>query len=266
MNRGSIEIRGGGDPSPIGEGEVVRECLDGASHPIAARAAQLNEVLRRRKGDEEASVIAQDPAEFLRIHPRRDRQDDRKGAVGVGHKAIGICHNPLTSGVAPGSGISGRNRDVDTMGIAARLEGKGAEVKTVTAARIKNGVGRRCIDDRSDSAQQWLGEAAVVQSPPGCDGSRRVARLRGSPLLRLEQVDVSAARDVKRMFARTEPPPFFSNQRHVAAADGAKEHELSVADSESAEIPAPVPETVSCYTVCVFDWSFRLNVTCFVSD
>ena len=40
------------------------------------------------------------------------------------------------------------------------------------------------------------------------------------------------------MFARTEQSPFLANQRHVAVADGAEEHELSVANGESVAIPA----------------------------
>ena len=119
MNSGSVEIRGDGDASPVGKRKVACKCLDGAGHPIAARTTQLNEVLRRRKGDEEVSVVAQDSAEFSRVHPCRDRQDDRERAIGVRHEAIGISHNPLASGVAPGGGINGPNRDVDTMSIEA---------------------------------------------------------------------------------------------------------------------------------------------------
>ena len=109
-----------------------------------------------------------------------------------------------------------------------------AEVETVAAAGIENDVAGRCGHDLRDGAQQRLGHAAIVQSPPRRDGSRRVARLLGSPLLRLEQVDVSAARDVERMSARTEQSPLLAHQRHVAIADGAEEHALPI---ETASIP-----------------------------
>src|SRR6202011_3956781 len=81
-----------------------------------------------------------------------------------------------------------------------------------------------------DCVQQRLGRAAIVQSPPCSDGSRRVARLLGSTFLRLEQVDVSAARDVEGMSTRTEQPPLLAHQRRVAATDGAKKHASSLAN------------------------------------
>jgi len=69
-----------------------------------------------------------------------------------------------------------------------------------------------------------------VQSPARSYGSHCVARILGSPFLRLEQVDVSATRDVEGMSTRTEQPPLLAHQRHVAAADGAEEHASSVTD------------------------------------
>src|SRR5713101_6559756 len=110
------------------------------------------------------------------------------------------------------------------MRIEAGLASEGAEVETVTAAGIENDVPRACDDHLRDGVQQRLGRAAIVQSPPRCYGSRSVARALRSPLLRLEQVDVSATRDVERMSARTEQSPLSAPQRHVAIADGAEEH------------------------------------------
>ena len=75
MNGGSVEVGSGGDEAPIDEREGARECLDGSGHSIAAPAAKLCKILRSGKGDQEASVVAQDTPEFARIHPRRDRQD-----------------------------------------------------------------------------------------------------------------------------------------------------------------------------------------------
>ncbi len=99
-----------------------------------------------------------------------------------------------------------------------------AEVEPVTAAGIENHIAGRGGHDLLDRAQQRLGHTAIVQSPPPGDGGSRVARMLGSALLRLKQVDVSAARDVERMAARTEQPPLLAQQRHVAAADGTLEH------------------------------------------
>ena len=187
------------------------------------------EILRRGKGDQQASVVAQDTPEFARIHPRRDRQDDRERAVGVRHEAIGIGHDPLAFGVAPRRGIHGRNRDVDAMRIEAGLASEAAEVETVAAAGIENDVARAT---RPSSPRSRRSSGSVT--PRSCNRRRaataaaRVARLLGSPILRLEQVDVSAARDVERMSARTNHSPLLARQRQVAAADGAEEHDSIV--------------------------------------
>src|SRR4029078_5786754 len=58
--------------------------------------------------------------------------------------------------------------------------------------------------------------------------SCRVARLLRSPLLRMQQVDVSAARDVERMSARTNQSPLLADQCHMTVADGTEEHTANV--------------------------------------
>ena len=121
-------------------------------------------------------VISQDTPEFARIHPRRDRQDDRERAVGVRQEAIGIGNDPLASGVAPCRCINGRNRDVDAMRLEARLASEGAEVKTVTAAGIENDVARRC-DDRSP---RWRRSSGSV-TPRSCNRRRPATAAAVSP-------------------------------------------------------------------------------------
>ena len=61
--------------------------------------------------------------------------------------------------------------------------------------------------DLRDGIEQRPGYAAIVQSAPSCNGGRCVAGLARPAVLRLEQVDVSAARDIERMSARTEHAP-----------------------------------------------------------
>ncbi len=110
-----------------------------------------------------------------------------------------------------------------------------AEVESVAAAGIQDDIARRCGQHLRDRLEQRFGHAAIVQSPPGRRGSRCVAWRFGSPLLRLEQIDVSAARDVERMAAWTQQPPLLfsahlARQGHVAVADGAAEHASSVVE------------------------------------
>src|SRR5208282_6693822 len=68
VNGGSIEIGRGGNALPINKREAVRKCFHRSGHAIAPCAAQLEEILRSGNGDEEASVVAQDPTEFAGIH------------------------------------------------------------------------------------------------------------------------------------------------------------------------------------------------------
>jgi hypothetical protein len=63
-----------------------------------------------------------------------------------------------------------------------------------------------------------------MQPTPGGNGLRRIAWLFRPPILRLQQIRVSAAGDVKRMSTRTNQTAFFLNQRQVALADRAKVH------------------------------------------
>ena len=61
------------------------------------------------------------------------------------------------------------------MRIEAGLASEGAEVETVTAAGIENDVTGACGYQLCDGVEQRLSHAAIVQSPPCCYGSRRIA-------------------------------------------------------------------------------------------
>jgi len=51
-NGRSIEVGGGGGAASVDEREIAREGLDGSDHSISARAAKLDEILWRDKGDQ----------------------------------------------------------------------------------------------------------------------------------------------------------------------------------------------------------------------
>src|SRR5438552_16653213 len=97
-------------------------------------------------------------------------------------------------------------------GIASEV----AEVETVAAAGIDNDVALSCGQHPGDTVEQRLGHAAIMQSPPRRQRCHRVAGLFGTPLLGLQQVDVSATRDIERMSARTEHAPLRTLQRQMA--------------------------------------------------
>ena len=233
VNGAGIELGSGSDAAPVDQRKVGREGLDGTIDPIAAGClcgtAKLDEIVGRGKGNQEASVVAQDTPEFARIHAAGDRQNDGEGAVGVRQESIGIGHDPLAAAVrwriTPRREIHGPSGDIDAVRLKTSLAGERAEVETVPASGIENHVGRTRGDHLGDSHQQRLGHAAIVQSPTGRDGRQRVAGLLRPALLRLQQVEVSAAGDVEGMSARTEQSPLRARQLQVAATDGAEEHD-----------------------------------------
>src|ERR1051326_9466078 len=102
--------------------------------------------------------------------------------------------------------------------------GDAAKIETVAASRIEYNVAGARGQYFLNAAQQRLGHPAIVQSPPRFDGRHRIARLFGSPFLRLQQVDVPAPRHVERMPVRTDHATFHAPQRHVAVPDWADEH------------------------------------------
>jgi hypothetical protein len=105
------------------------------------------------------------------------------------------------------------------VGTEAALASQAPKIETVAAARIQNDVARRCGNYFFDRLQQWRGHTTIVQSPPPLSGRIGIARLLGSPILRLKQVDVSAARNVERMPALADYPVLFAHQLQLATAD-----------------------------------------------
>src|SRR5258708_3167590 len=102
----------------------------------------------------------------------------------------------------------------------AGLACESTEIKSVAASDVQNHVTLRCGQHAGNAVQQWPSHTAIVQSPPRRHRFRSIARLLRSPILRLEQVDVSATRNVERMPARTENSTFLALQRQMAIPDG----------------------------------------------
>jgi hypothetical protein len=96
------------------------------------------------------------------------------------------------------------------MRIKTDLARETTEVETVAAAGIQNDIARDRVNHLRDSAQQRLRHAAIVQTPPRRYRIRSIARILGSPILRLEQVDVPAACDIERMSPWTYHSLFFA--------------------------------------------------------
>jgi hypothetical protein len=167
----------------------------------------------------------------MRIHPRSDGHDDRKKTLGVGHEPIGIGDDPFTLGVTAHRGFNGWDRNVDAVRAASGLAGQAAQVEAITTSGIEIYVVSGCGQNLRDGVQQRPAYAAIMQSPPRSNGRDGVARLVRSAVLRLEQVDVSAARHVEGMPALTKQPLTVAGKRQAAITDRADQHASSVTDA-----------------------------------
>ncbi len=182
------------------ECEVRREHLNRSLHPVARHAAQFDEIVGAGNRDEQPAVIVQHPRELLRVQARGNGENGPEAAIGERQEAIGIGHDPAAGGIAPRCRIDRRGRDVDAVSL---LRCDRAEVIALAASGIENGsVGR--IEKREDRIEQRLREAAVEEAAPRGDCLRRVARHFRAPVLRLQQIEVAAARGVERMPAAAE--------------------------------------------------------------
>ena len=106
-----------------------------------------------------------------------------------------------------------------------------AQIKTITASRIQHRVVTRTRYRLSDSIQQRHSYTAVMQPPAAPDRLDGISRLFRPPFLRLEQVDITATRNIKGVPARTNEPAILTDERQSAVANRADEHWSSVACS-----------------------------------
>ena len=106
------------------------------------------------------------------------------------------------------------------MRIETNFAGERAEIETIAAACIENHVFSRRRDHLRNSAQQRRGDPEIVQTPPPGDRVGSIARLLRTAILRLKEIDVSAARDVERVTARADQPLSILREDQVAFANG----------------------------------------------
>src|SRR5437762_13386473 len=99
------------------------------------------------------------------------------------------------------------------MRVEAGLAGERAKIIAVTTAGIENCILLRHGRQFRNRFEKRSGDAAIMQSPSRLDGSRCVARMLRPPLLRLEQIDIAATRDVERMSLGAEHSAVLANER-----------------------------------------------------
>jgi hypothetical protein len=117
--------------------------------------------------------------------------------VRIWNESIGIRDNPLVIRILPRRGINCRNGNVDP----APSPGDVSEIETFAAADIENRLVHR--DHFRNRAEQRLRDSASMQAAAGGDRFRTVSGLSGTLVLRLQQIDVSAPCDIKRVSSST---------------------------------------------------------------
>gem|GEM_PF-641251 len=214
-----IELRGVPHVLVLVEREVLREHRDRPLDAIARHAAQLDQIVGAGDRDDQLSVVAQHAAELRGIQPRGDGGDDPEGRICVWQEAIGIGDDPVTRRIALRRRVDRRDGDVDAVPLL-RIER--AEVIALAAAGIENRTVER-LHEIDDGVEQRPRESAIEKPPPRRDRLRRIARHPRAPILRLQQIEVTAARDVEGMSALADRAALLDDERRVAIADGAEE-------------------------------------------
>src|ERR1051326_8282146 len=118
-------------------------------------------------------------------------------------------------------GVDRGDGDVDAVRFALVLRFQLAEVVAFAAAYIEKGVGRR------EMGEVERGGVALEEPPSRRDHLGRVARTLRAAILRLQQVDVSAPRDVERVPALADDTRRLLRKRRAAIAHGAEERHHS---------------------------------------
>lgn len=201
------------------EREVLREHLHRARYAIARHATQLDEIVRARNRDDQSSVVAQHAAELGWIESRGDRQDGCERRVCVRQKTIGIRDDPVTRRIALRCCIDRGNGDVDAVPFV------GFEVAEVVALAASGIEQRACerLRERDDRVEDRLCESAIEEPPPRRDRIGGIARHTRTPVLRLQQIEVAAARDVEGVPALADRAACVERERRVAVTDSTEE-------------------------------------------
>jgi hypothetical protein len=224
MEGGGVEF-GGVLEAVLGEeAEGGLEGLKGAGEAIAGSAAELDEVVGGRDGNQEATTGAEDTADFGGGHAGGDGENQGEGSGGVGEEAIGIGDNPTAVGVTAGGGVEGAGGDVDAIGGKAITRGKGTEEETFAAADIKDSIGRLGAGDLGKGIEHGSGDAAGVEAAAGGDGWGGIAGETGAAILGLKEVEVAAAGEIKAVTGGAGIATGLREKGETAAANGAKEH------------------------------------------
>ena len=189
---------------------------------IASASTQFDEIVGSGDGDQKTASGLKDTPEFSGVHARGDRQDDRKGGVRVRQKPVGVRDNPLAGGITARGRVDGGDGDINAMGVASAVVGKRAEIVSVAAAGVEDGIGCGWLQQVLNFGEQRSGQAAIMQPAARGDGFRRIAGALGTALLRLEKIDVAGARDIERVARGADQACPIADKLAAAMSDSAE--------------------------------------------
>lgn len=150
------------------------------------------------------------------------RENDVDAAIQEREAAIRVGHHPGLSGEAARRPVDCRDRQVDADSRRSAL-GRGSCQQVSVAAsevdghRVRVQAGRRA---RGDRVENGTSDAGVVEPAPRLERVEGVAGAQRAAIVRLQQVDIAAPRDVERVAARARPASFPPLEPQPAAPHG----------------------------------------------
>jgi hypothetical protein len=188
--------------------------------------AQLDQVIRCRHRNQHDAVGGQHAIGLPGIATSVQRHEQIDARVEQRQAAIGIRHHPGVTREPAGGTIGGSRRQIDAD--AARLEPFAQRGERITGSRSE-------IDDHRCGAERkrnCLRTHAIDQCPTHSrrqqrrarrDRLTRIAGIERSPVLRLQQVDIAAARDVVGMAGSTRELCLASLERQSTPTNSARQ-------------------------------------------
>lgn len=194
--------------------------------PAQHRAAQLAEVVRGGHSDDQRSLARQHARELVARPPAVDRQHQCNGAVEKRQPAIGVCDDPGVRRVAARGQFDRVRRQVDADAVQARARSDGRQVAPVAAAQVgdeASSAGLELPGELDQNLLQRRAEARVEQLAARKRGLARVTRVERTPILRLQQAHIAAARDIEAVPALAAPRLLVAFEPQPARADAARQ-------------------------------------------
>jgi len=166
---------------------------------------QLNQIIRGWQRHDQDSSGRQDAGAFGRISPSVDGQDDVYTAVSEGQSSIRVGHDPRESRETSRCKVDGRHRQIDADAAHRTIPAQALQHLARAATEVHGhgsapvGAKLKSADLIDDGIDDGVPDAHPIERSARFDGSFGIAGIQRSAILRLQQIDVAAARDIEGM-------------------------------------------------------------------